>query len=66
MRRLSGRAQIPRLAGQREDYLAATLRAYRDGKALRPDTAMNNIMRGASDEEIRAPAHFLAHTKPVQ
>ncbi|MDX1528622.1 MAG: c-type cytochrome [Gammaproteobacteria bacterium] len=57
----SGRAQIPRIAGQREDYLLATLRAYRDGMALRPDTTMNNIMRGASDEEIRALAHFLAH-----
>ncbi|HSS66606.1 MAG TPA: c-type cytochrome [Gammaproteobacteria bacterium] len=57
----SGRAQIPRLAGQRQDYLAATLRAYRDGKASRPDTTMNNIMYGASDEEIRALAHFLSH-----
>lgn len=57
----SGRAQIPRIAGQREDYLLATLRAYRDGKALRPDTTMNNIMRGASNDEIQALAHFLAH-----
>lgn len=60
----SGRAQIPRIAGQREDYLIATLRAYRDGKALRPDTTMNNIMRGASNEEIRALAHFLSHQTP--
>jgi cytochrome c553 len=58
---LSGQAQIPRIAGQREDYLAATLRAYRNGKALGPDTTMNNIMYGASDEEIQALAHFLAH-----
>ncbi len=57
----SGREQIPRIAGQREDYLAAMLRAYRDGKALRPDTTMNNIMRGASDADIRALAHFLTH-----
>jgi cytochrome c553 len=62
---LSGRAQIPRLAGQREDYLAATLRAYRDGKASRPDTTMNNIMYGASDEEIQGLAHFLAHAPLV-
>ncbi len=60
----SGRSQIPSIAGQREDYLLATLRAYRDGKALRPDTTMNNIMRGASDEEIRALAHFLSHQAP--
>ncbi len=57
----SGQAQIPRLAGQRDDYLVATLRAYRDDTARRPDTTMNDIMRGASDEEIRALAHFLAH-----
>ncbi|MDH3413416.1 MAG: cytochrome c4 [Gammaproteobacteria bacterium] len=57
----SGRAQIPRIAGQREDYLAATLMAYRDGRILRPDTTMNNVMHGAADDEIRALAHFLAY-----
>lgn len=57
----SGRAQIPRLAGQREDYLAATLIGFRDGDLVRPDTTMTDIMLGATDKEIRALAHFFAH-----
>ncbi len=57
----SGRAHIPRLAGQREDYLASTLTAYRDGARGESDTTMIDVMHGASDEEIRALAHYLAH-----
>lgn len=60
----AGRAQIPRLAGQREDYLAATLAAYRDGEVSRADTTMIDIMHGYSDGDIRALAHFLAHRAP--
>lgn len=60
----SGRAQIPRLAGQREDYLAATLTAYRSGEISRADTTMIDIMHGYSDTDIRALAHFLAHRAP--
>ncbi len=60
----SGRAQIPRLAGQREDYLVATLTGYRNDVRTRPDTTMNDIMRGAPDEDIRALAHFLARLAP--
>ena len=60
----AGRAQIPRLAGQREDYLRATLIAYRDGRRGGADTTMNDVMSGYGDDDIQALAHFLARQVP--
>ena len=56
----AGRQQIPRLAGQREDYLAMALAAYRDETRGGADTTMIDVMRGTSDAEIEALAHFMA------
>jgi cytochrome c553 len=56
-----GQRQVPRITGQREDYLAATLKAYRDNTRTGIDTSMNNAMYKVTDEEIRALAHYLAH-----
>ena len=58
-----GRDQIPRLAGQREDYLAATMIAYRDSKRSGTDTTMTGILYGISDAEIKALAHYFAQQK---
>jgi cytochrome c553 len=58
-----GQAQIPRLAGQREEYLAAQLVAYRAGKRVGSDTSMNEAMYGVSDADIKALAHFLARSR---
>jgi cytochrome c553 len=55
-----GREQMPRLAGQRLDYLILTLTAYREGSRSGIDTSMNGVMYGVSDGEIRALAHYLA------
>jgi cytochrome c553 len=57
----SGQKQVPRLANQQEDYLAATLKAYRDNKRAGPDTSMNGIMYRVADGDIEALAHYLAH-----
>ena len=57
----SGQKQVPRIANQREDYLVAALKAYRDNKRVPPDTSMLGIMGGKSDADIEALAHFLAH-----
>jgi cytochrome c553 len=57
----SGQKQVPRIANQREDYLAATLKAYRDNKRTGPDTSMNGAMYKVPDADIEALAHFLAH-----
>jgi cytochrome c553 len=56
-----GREQIPRLAGQREDYLLRTLREYRDNKRTGTDTSMNAVVYGVPDADLAALAHYLAH-----
>ena len=55
-----GQNQVPRLAAQREDYLEAEMRAYRDGKRKGGDTIMAAALYGVSDADIKALAHFLA------
>lgn len=58
-----GRAQMPRLAGQREDYLDEIMRTYRDAPPRGTDTLMNAALYGVSDADIRAMAHFLARAR---
>ena len=60
----AGQAQIPRLAGQREDYLEPEMRAYRDGKRPWGDSLMVAALYGVKDHEIRALAHFLSRSIP--
>lgn len=55
-----GQRHIPRLTGQREDYLAVALQAYRDDKRTGADTSMNAAMYGRTDSDIRALEHYLA------
>ena len=57
-----GQNQIPRLAGQREAYLEAEMRAYRDGKRAGGDTIMAAALYGVSDADIKALAHFLSRS----
>lgn len=55
-----GRNQIPRVAAQREEYLAHAMTQYRDGTRAGPDTQMNGAVVGLSDAQIAALAHYLA------
>jgi cytochrome c553 len=55
-----GQNQVPRLAGQREEYLANEMRAYRDNQRKGGDTIMAATLYGVSDADIKALAHFLA------
>lgn len=55
-----GQKQMPRLAGQREEYLESEMLAYRDGKRPGGDTIMAAALYGVKDAEIRALAHFLS------
>ena len=57
----AGRANIPRINHQREDFLDHTLVEYRDGGRVGTDTNMNGLLYGLTDADIRALAHFLAH-----
>jgi cytochrome c553 len=54
-----GRDQIPRLAGQRADYLLDTMKAYRDGKRTGADTTMSEVLDGLGDAEIAALGAYL-------
>lgn len=58
----SGQNQIPRLAGQREAYLEAEMRAYRDGKRTGGDTIMAAALYGVADADLKALAHFLSRS----
>ena len=58
-----GQNQVPRLAAQREEYLEAEMRAYRDGTRTGGDTIMAATLYGVKDAEIRALAHFLSRLK---
>jgi cytochrome c553 len=58
----SGQNQIPRLAGQREAYLEAEMRAYRDGKRTGGDTIMAAALYGVSDADIKSLAHYLSRS----
>jgi cytochrome c553 len=61
LRDYSGQKQVPRIANQREDYLAASLKAYRDNKRTGADTNMNGILYRLPDGDIQALAHYLAN-----
>jgi cytochrome c553 len=56
-----GQRQVPRIVNQREDYLVAALKAYRDSRRSGIDTSMNAVMYQATDSDILALAHYLAH-----
>ncbi len=56
-----GREQIPRLAGQREDYLLASLRLFRSGVTPGRDTMMSAVLNGMSDADLVSLAHYLSH-----
>ena len=56
----SGREQIPRLAGQREDYLLQSMRDFAAGRTGGRDTLMSNALIGLSDADLQDLAHHLA------
>lgn len=56
-----GQKHLPRLASQREDYLVASLKDYRENRRTGIDTSMNELMYRVTDSDIEALAHFLTH-----
>lgn len=56
-----GSRQVPRVAGQREDYLLIALRGFRTGTRVGYSPAMTEAMAGIGPAEIDDLAHFLAH-----
>jgi cytochrome c553 len=56
----SGEQNVPRLAGQREDYLVKALREYKSNVRRGYDAAMADVMYPVTDADILDLAHFLA------
>jgi cytochrome c553 len=52
-------AQYPRLAGQHADYIASSLKAYRDGGRTN-NPVMTQVAAKMNDREIKAVADYLA------
>ena len=57
---LAGQNQVPHIAGQREEYLADTLKAYRDNNRHGTDTQMNAVVQGLTDAQISQIAHYVS------
>jgi cytochrome c553 len=59
----SGRDNIPRLADQREDYLAKTMREYKNNSRHGYDGTMAEVLNPVSDEQIGDLAYFIARVR---
>ena len=59
-----GREQIPRLAGQREDYLLHSMRQFKNNQAVGRDSNMAASVYGVSDQELKDISYYLARLTP--
>jgi cytochrome c553 len=59
----SGKDNVPRIANQREDYLAKTMREYRDNSRHGYDGTMAEVLQPVTPEQIADLAYFLAHLR---
>lgn len=57
---LAGQDQMPRLAGQRIDYLVYALKSYLEDTRTGADTAMTAAILGLSEADLVALAHYAA------
>lgn len=58
-----GQNQVPRLAGQHEAYLLASMKQFRDHPGPGRDTIMAATLRGIGDADLDRLAHYFAHAK---
>jgi cytochrome c553 len=59
----SGKDNVPRIAGQREDYLAKTMREYKDNSRHGYDGTMAEVLQPVTAEQIADLAYFLARVR---
>jgi cytochrome c553 len=59
----AGIENVPRLAGQREDYLLKSLRGYKDNSRRGYDTQMADVVASLADADFADLAHYLARQK---
>jgi len=60
---LSGRENIPRIAGQRDDYLLKVLRGYKDNTRPGYDASMGEVVQPITEQDIRDLAYFAARQR---
>jgi cytochrome c553 len=60
---LSGKENVPRIANQREDYLAKTLLEYKDNSRHGYDATMADVMQVVTKEQIAELAYYIAHVR---
>ena len=59
----SGEQNVPRLAGQREDYLAKAMREYKKNTRRGYDASMADVLYQISDEQILDLTYYLARLR---
>src|ERR1700719_2615714 len=59
----SGRDNVPRIADQREDYLAKTMLEYKDNSRHGYDGTMAEVLQPVSPEQIADLAYYLARVR---
>jgi cytochrome c553 len=59
----SGRENVPRIADQREDYLAKTLREYKDNSRHGYDATMAEALQPVTPEQIADLAYYIARLR---
>lgn len=59
----SGQQQVPRLAGQQEQYLLLSMQQFRDNPGPGRDTIMSATLLGLQDSELADLAHYMATFK---
>jgi cytochrome c553 len=59
----AGQNQMPRLAGQREDYLLKAMREFRDAQRSGLDGTMTEVLHGLSDADLATLARYLAQVR---
>jgi cytochrome c553 len=59
----SGKDNVPRIAGQREDYLAKTMREYKDNSRHGYDATMAEVLQPVTPEQIADLAYYLARLR---
>jgi cytochrome c553 len=59
----SGKESVPRIANQREGYLARTLAEYKSNTRTGYDASMADVMAPATPEQIGGRAYYLARMR---
>jgi cytochrome c553 len=60
---LSGQESVPRLSGQREDYLLKTLRDYKSGARRGYEGTMAEALQPVDDSGLVDLAYFISRTR---